>query len=322
MKLQILITQYNETEDIIRGMLTSISLQRGVDLKKDVEVIIANDGSDVKLSKEFLDSFSFPIKYLLCEHSGLPGCRAKLFDASTADYVMFCDADDEFFSHLGLHTIMRYIDRGFDAFASEFYEELCRDGKTVYNVRRNDCIFVHGKVYRRQYLIENNIVWHPELKCHQDSCFNILAQKSTKNFVYCKTPFYLWRWREGSICRADPYHIPKTYKDLIDSNDMLVRDFLARNDRRNAILYANASLYAAYYNLNGSIWQDLECVKHRYETEVRIKQFYNKYIALIASISEPDREFVIKSMRVQAESDGLVMERFSFPDWIRHIKNL
>ena len=59
MKLQLLITQYNEIEDVIRPMLTSIETQQGVDLKKDIEVIIANDGSDVKLSGDFLGSFSF-----------------------------------------------------------------------------------------------------------------------------------------------------------------------------------------------------------------------------------------------------------------------
>lgn len=69
MKLQLLITQYNETEDVIRPMLTSIGTQQGVDLKKDIEVVIANDGSDVKLSEGFLGSFSYPIRYIQCEHS-------------------------------------------------------------------------------------------------------------------------------------------------------------------------------------------------------------------------------------------------------------
>ena len=47
MKLQILIPQFNETKEVIRPMLESISTQQGVDLKNDIEVIIANDGSDV-----------------------------------------------------------------------------------------------------------------------------------------------------------------------------------------------------------------------------------------------------------------------------------
>ena len=87
MKLQLLITQYNETEDVIRPMLESIATQQGVDLKKDIEVVIANDGSDVKLSEEFLGSFSYPFRYIQFEHSSLPGCRQNLLDSATADYV-------------------------------------------------------------------------------------------------------------------------------------------------------------------------------------------------------------------------------------------
>ena len=58
MKLQLLIPQFNETDEVMRPMLESISTQQGVDLKNDIEVIIGNDGSDIKLSEEFLGSFS------------------------------------------------------------------------------------------------------------------------------------------------------------------------------------------------------------------------------------------------------------------------
>ena len=63
MKLQLLIPQYNETEEVMRPMLESINTQQGVDLKNEIEVLIGNDGSDIKLSEEFLGSFSYPIRY-------------------------------------------------------------------------------------------------------------------------------------------------------------------------------------------------------------------------------------------------------------------
>ena len=43
MKLQILIPQWNETDEIIKPLLDSIQIQQNVDLKKDVGVIIVND---------------------------------------------------------------------------------------------------------------------------------------------------------------------------------------------------------------------------------------------------------------------------------------
>ena len=61
MKLQLLIPQFNETDEVARPMLDSIRAQQGVDLKNDIEVLIGNDGSDTKLSEDLLGSFPFSI---------------------------------------------------------------------------------------------------------------------------------------------------------------------------------------------------------------------------------------------------------------------
>ena len=54
MKLQILIPQYKEMDDIVKPLLDSIEIQQNVDLKNDVGVIIVNDGTDVYLSDDLL----------------------------------------------------------------------------------------------------------------------------------------------------------------------------------------------------------------------------------------------------------------------------
>ena len=123
MKLQLLIPQFNETDEVMRPMLESISAQQGVDLN-EIEVIIGNDGSDTKLSEEFLGSFSYPIRYIHFDHSGLPGTRGRLYDMATADYVMFCDADDMFLTNLALYTIFAYADKGFDALVVDCFRQV------------------------------------------------------------------------------------------------------------------------------------------------------------------------------------------------------
>ena len=59
MKLQFLIPQYKETEDIIKSLLDSIEVQQNINLKEDIGVIIVNDGTDVHLSQEFFNRYSF-----------------------------------------------------------------------------------------------------------------------------------------------------------------------------------------------------------------------------------------------------------------------
>jgi glycosyltransferase involved in cell wall biosynthesis len=72
-------------------------------------VIIANDGSDVILSDDFLKSYSYEIVYYLAKHRGMSGTRNFLLDHSTADYIIFCDADDMFFNVIALNTIFSII---------------------------------------------------------------------------------------------------------------------------------------------------------------------------------------------------------------------
>ncbi len=324
MRLQFLITQFNETDEVMRPMLESISAQQGVDLKRDIEVLIGNDGSDIKLSEEYLGSFSYPISYVQFEHSGLPGTRKNLFDMATADYVMFCDADDMFLSNLALYTILAFADKGFDALVCDFMEEVLdrKTGRSIFFPHKRDTTFVHGKIYRRQFLLDNNIVWHPDVKCHEDSCFNCLALKVAKNVQYCQTPLYLWKWRKDSICRKDPLYVLKTYTHMIYSNNRLVKDFLDRGMVKEAGYHTAVLIYGTYYMLNKPIWLDPMNARYRYETERCFWEYYREHRSLFLSVDPGIRKHVIQGTKRRVLNEGVLLERFTFEDWIRHIEGL
>ena len=101
MKLQILIPQYEETDDVVKPLLDSIAIQQNVDMN-EIGVIIVNDGTDVRLSDELLNSYPFKVEYILNKHKGVSATRNACLDHATADYVMFCDADDMFYNACGL----------------------------------------------------------------------------------------------------------------------------------------------------------------------------------------------------------------------------
>ena len=58
MKLQILIPQYKETDEILKPMLDSIALQQNIDFN-EIGVIIVNDGSNIHLSKKLINNYPF-----------------------------------------------------------------------------------------------------------------------------------------------------------------------------------------------------------------------------------------------------------------------
>jgi glycosyltransferase involved in cell wall biosynthesis len=148
MKLQILVPQYKETEDTIKYLLDSIEVQQNIDLKNDISVIIVNDGTDVHLTRDFLNHYTYHIDYYLHEHKGVSATRNSCLDYATADYVMFCDADDMFYSTNALDMIFKEIDtKQFDLLVAPFIEE--NHIFNQYIIRAVDHIFIHGKVYRR-----------------------------------------------------------------------------------------------------------------------------------------------------------------------------
>lgn len=323
MKLQLLIPQYKETDEIVRSMLDSLKIQQGIDFS-EFEVLYGNDGSDVKLSEDLFKEYPFSIRYFQYEHSSPAGTRQKLFEEATADYVMFCDADDMFLSVLALNTIFAFISKGFDALITDFIEEVKdrNSGRFLFIPHKKDSTFVHGKVYRRQHLIDNDIQWKPDIRYHEDGSYNILAIYTAKSLKHCPMPIYLWKWRDNSVCREDPLYVLKTYTRMIYSNAYLIQDFMTRNMLDKAKFYVATLVYGTYYMLNKPIWLDPMNAKYRYETEKCFKEYFAKHRDLFNGLDARTRNQVIAGTKRRVLTEGVMLEQFTFDEWIKHIEEL
>lgn len=322
MKLQILVPQYKETDEIVKPLLDSIEIQQNIDKEHDLGVIIVNDGSDTYLSDKLLNSYSYPIEYYKEEHRGVSGTRNACLDHATADYVMFCDADDMFYNACGLYIIFREIDiDDFDTMTSAFVEETRNfdTGEPVYVNHEMDSTFVHGKVHRRKYLLKNKIRWNDNLTIHEDSYFNILCQQLTKEVKYCPTPFYLWRWRDDSVCRHDPKYILKTYNNMLDSSTALINELLDRHKKDQARVFAATMIYDAYFTMNKDEWINQENKEYRDATERRFKDYYTDFSSLMKKLSKQQTTQIVAGLKNRFYGEGLVLESITFEDWIKHI---
>lgn len=321
MKLQLLIPQYKETDEIVKPLLDSIAMQQQVDFN-EIAVIICNDGSDVRLSEDFLKAYPFKVEYYLEQHRGVSGTRNACLDHATADYVMFCDADDMFCNLCGLWIMFREMQVGFDSMVSCFVEETRFNGAPMFVNHDNDSTFVHGKLHRRQYLIDQHIRWNEKLTIHEDSFFNILCQNLSANVKYCQTPFYLWKWREESVCRHDPKYILKTYNNLIDSNEALVDEFIKRAAMDKALFYTAFLIYDAYYTMNKPEWISQENKKFRADTEKRFAKYYKKHKEMWNNIPYTDKMQISNGVRARSVNEGMMMEAITIEDWLRKVEKL
>ena len=323
MKLQILVPQCKESDEVIKPLLDSIALQQNVDFD-ELGVVICNDGSDVKLSRDFLAGYPFKVEYYDEPHKGVSATRNACLDKATADYVMFCDADDMFYNACGLWILFREMEAGFDSLVSVFVEET-RDAerkRVEYINREMDSTFVHGKVHRRQYLLDNKIRWNDKLTIHEDSFFNILCQNLSKNVKYCQSPFYLWKWRDESVCRHDSKYILKTYRNMIDSNDALIDEFIRRGMQDKALFYTAFMIFDAYYTMNKPDWVNQENREYRDETERRFSTWYRKHEEMWKSIPGPDKMQISNQVRSRSVAEGMLMEAITIDAWLRRVKKL
>ena len=340
MKLQILIPHYKETAEVITPLLDSIALQQNVDFD-EVGVIIAHDGDEAhdfniqsakkKSKSEDPDDpytiwrdYPFQIKQVRQEHKGVSAARNACLDAAKAEYVMFCDIDDMFCNVCGLWILFREMETGFDSLVSMFIEE-SRDPQTkdpFYLNHEMDSTFVHGKVHRRKYLLKNKIRFNDNLTIHEDSYFNILCQNLSQNVKYCQTPFYLWRWRDESVCRHDPKYILKTYGNMLDSNDALIDEFLNRGMKDKAAFFTGFMTFDSYYTMNKPEWIDQENQEYRDKTEKRFAEWFRKHESLWESISEQDKMQISNQVRTRSVMEGMQMESVTISEWLKHIKEV
>lgn len=319
MKLQILVPQYDEPDEVVKPLLDSIQIQQSVDLEHEVGVIIVNDGSDIRLSDQLLSSYSFPIEYHLNPHLGVSATRNACLDHATAEYVMFCDSDDMFYNACGLWIIFREMKKGFDSLVSVFVEEQKNKetGEIFYINHERDNVFVHGKVHRRQYLIDKNIRWDDSLTIHEDSYFNTLCQSLSENVLYCQAPFYLWKWRDASVCRHDPKYLLKTYNNLIDSQDALAQQYVNRDMSDKAEMFVGMMVFNSYYTMNKPEWINQANKEYRDKTEDRFTEYFKKWKPFWDKIPIEKKMQISNSVRQRSVNEGMQMESITIDDWLK-----
>lgn len=327
MKLQIIIPHYKETVRDVQILLDSISIQQGIDFN-EIGVIIISDGPEsVPLPvTEFQNKYPYRVEHTLIDHSGVCVARNTGLQLSDAEYVMFCDSDDMFYSVTGLYVILNEIASGFNVLISCFVEEIYYSSLDSYKyiLHEDDVTFVHGKVYRRKYLIDNNISFDPELTIHEDSNFNIIAKNlsDSKDVKYYPQAFYLWRYRKDSVTRTDPKCKLKTYPCVIDSLDKAIARLISANLVDSVNLYICTTILNVYFMMNTYEYQDEDNLVYKEALDRRLQSFILKYIEEYKNIPDSFLSEVYNIARKKYVDEGMPIEHIAFNDYLEYVLSI
>lgn len=341
MFLSIIIPHFNEDENIIKYLLNSIEFQNNIDLKEEVECIICSDGPESEpLSDDFLNKYTFPIHhYVSEEHKGVSWQRNFGLKQAKGDYVAFCDADDQYSHCLAFWMIKKETNTpmqvlinnvpttvyGFDALFSVFIEE-GRNPKTKeeYFINRQDGMqFFHGKVAKRKFLIDNDIWQAEDCYIHEDFLFASKIQACTQNIKWCPSPFYLWKWRDNSVCRRSPTYLKETYTDLIKSTDFLIDWLKAKSKFDNARERVVSLVYDCYYNVMcHPSWSEIGTAEYRQKAERRFADFYIKHKQLWDECPDQVKMQISNGIRQRVVAEGMLQEKITLDDFLERMENL
>lgn len=319
-KICIIIPRYKETERQIFPLLSSIANQLDTDLSQ-LECIIVNDNPGHPLDISFFDILNLDIRQIMVEENRGSGVARQIgLDNTDSEYVMFCDADDILHNCCVLSTffseLKAYPDT--DYFSSKWVEELKNPNGEgmVYITHELENTWMHGKLIRRQLIVDNNIRFHDDLRVHEDTYFLALLADVAKNRRQLQIPTYVWRWNKDSITRKD--NSLYTFNDFPAFIHSVALANKTRLESEQIEYYVAQLIIYCYFNLQRPEWLDPKVDKYKLQAlkalHEEMKAFWHIYDkidpAYIAQIYNEERS---------KNFNGLV-ELYSLDHFIQSIK--
>ena len=327
MTFDIIVPHYKEPWSVCKYLFDTISTQRMVHFK-DIHVILVNDGEDcgLELSEaDLLHMYPFVTEVYTKPHEGVSAARNYGLDQATADYVMFCDADDGFLNNLALYMIGLEAAKGANIINPIFMEESfnARENKMILCTHRSDGTFLHGKAYKRQFLVDEGIRFPKGLNLHEDGYFNSLAICAGQDhIVEINTPLYLWRWNKDSVVRKQHDFTLRTYDKLCEQWRLTLtwlKEHGYEKEYRHVVCKA---VISTYYNFQCAPYLSIANAKYKREAEKAFKRLYTGISKDFQSCNTKMIAQFCSVLRQEGIDQGIFWyELQDLNSWIKHIEH-
>lgn len=253
MTLDIIVPHYNEPWEEVSKLFDMLALQRFADFR-EFRVILVHDGEGPGMARQIRGrKYPYAVTEVSIPHGGVSAARNRGLEESSAKWVMFCDCDDTFTSVYSMHGILQLLDtEDYDLLWCPFYAETGTDGQAAVRDKFNS-VFIHGKVFRRAFLLEHGIRFNEGLTYSEDTAFCMVAMmelepgrigKIRGDFVP-----YAWTYREGSAT-TDPARARENAIGLFRRQAYVTEELRRRGRMEEARATAYRGMCDAYVTLN------------------------------------------------------------------------
>lgn len=278
-KISVVIPCY-KARDTLRATLHSVAMQSIVE---DIEVIIVNDHDDYGYTDIIYCFPDLNIQYIKHEtNKGCGGARNTGIRNATANYICFVDSDDQLTSPLSLEVMYGSIVKaGADMLASVFESEgRFTDGIAVKKMERVPT-WTHGKLYRRQFLVDNELYFNENLRLNEDAEFNQLVLDLGAKVVEMPMTTLTWRDNPKSLTHESLYKNKLTF---VDACMEYIKDCNKRGlmgERVVVRVLQNLDVIYTYYNLVLD-----ECEEKADEFLAKCKEYWQLCKDIVADVDD------------------------------------
>ena len=246
-KIDVIIPCYKAHDTLIKT-LHSIAMQS---ISDEIGVYIINDCDGLNYDDILYQFCELDIGYIERDTNG--GCGAARntgIKNAESDYIIFIDADDCFSNCLALEIMYnRIVAEKADALVSVFESEMrYQDGVLIKKMQRTPT-WMHGKLLRRQYLLDNNLFFDESLRINEDVLFNQLFIDMGAKIVDIPMITVMWRDNPKSITHQSLYENKKTFVEaaLAYLDECGKRDIC--DDKKTLRVLQNLVVIYQYYNI-------------------------------------------------------------------------
>jgi glycosyltransferase involved in cell wall biosynthesis len=324
--LDLILTHYKSPWSMGKPFFDMVALQRNIDFN-DVRVILINDGEESRLPDELFEGYPFEVKNITIPHGGVSRARNAGIDASDADWVTICDFDDSFMSRNGLHILLTAAkDDRKVMWWSHFIEETIKpdDHSIIYIPHGRDYIFNHGKMFRRSWLVEQELRYCDKLTLHEDVYFNTLTQAvaADEQIGEIESGFYLWAWNGESVSRSFKNMLIETYNHQIRQRIAICRQLEKRGLDEALKLSIVKTIIDGYYDFQKADWQSKEFSKDYRKAERWYCTFLKAYGNIYRTVDPKEIAGMARCSRdYHLQCGGFLMECITLREFLLHMIN-
>ena len=310
MLLDLFITHYKEPWEVCEKGFLMLKMQRMVDWSQ-IRITVVHDGTECFPEGTF-DGYPCEIHEVSIPHGGIAAARNWCIDHSEAKWIRWHDCDDCFANIYALRDIMNVLSDNWNLML--WFDVVAETGDHTYIRDKRDPVVVHGKVFRRHFLLEHNIRFNEELTWCEDSAFLAVIEMEIDHNKIGKiktaSPIYAWIERQGSLCNRPEIRF-KNLQSFFLRHTYVAEEFLKRGliDQYNTMC-VRVMADSFYTCRMAPVPED------RTEHEKKVWEWFDKHKEPFYACRPEMFKMVMEAVNREC-NDGGVITAEEFIEWIR-----